>query len=394
MDNIRVLLIGQLPKEIGGNYTTGIAKVVYFLSRQKVDGLDYYVYATNAQGKKIRKIDKHVTFLGYEYLIGRMLKNILLHPLRTFNEWKVYRKSSGVNPIRYEFYKANFQKVLNRTKPNIIHMNGCGIEPLYFANQEKIPIVLTCHGVFQRNVNPQSAARLYANYVTGLTDETKDEIIKYFCVDEKKITIIPNGVDTKRFYFSETERIRIRQEYGVPEDTIVFITVASVQERKGQLRFSQILKDYPNQNWEYWIVGKGPDEEAIRRYCEEQRISHKVKLLGYKNGDELYKYYSAADVYAHASTMEGQALCEIEAFSTGLKILVNEKIIGTIAKEELEIGDYLIMNFNTPDYHRMKEWLNKAEGARESFSKMDWHRVALKYFDLYSQILRYQSDKE
>ena len=33
---IKILSIGQLPKEVGGSYTSGIARVVYELSKQSV----------------------------------------------------------------------------------------------------------------------------------------------------------------------------------------------------------------------------------------------------------------------------------------------------------------------------------------------------------------------
>lgn len=384
---MKALLIGQLPKEVGGNYTTGIAKVVYELSLQKVEGLEYSVYATNAKQGRIVVDNSPAHYYGYKFLIGKMICNMLFHPIRTLKEWKVYKEKGHVNPLRYEFYKANFQNVLKIVKPDLIHMNGTGIEPLYFANQNRIPVVLTCHGVFHRTKNPDSSAKLYADYVTGLTDETKEEILNYLCVEEGKISIIPNGVDTAKFYYSEAEREKIRKEMGVKESTKVFITVASVQERKGQLRFTQILKDYDGGDWEYWIVGKGPDELAIKDYCELNGIDNKVKLLGYKNGAELYKYYSAADIYAHASTMEGQALCEIEAFSTGLRVLVNNLIKGTIAKKELEMGDYLFVNFNSPDYETIKQWINKPNLERKSNKNLDWSKVAIDYNSLYQTIL-------
>jgi len=362
--------------------------VVYELSRQHVEGVQYAIYATNAKQSRIHISGSPVAYYGYEYLVGLMLRNILTHPLQTLKEWRIYRRSAKVNPLRYEFYKANFQKVIKDWEPDIIHMNGCGIEPLYFANKNRVPVVLTCHGVFQRIENPHSAARLYADYVTGLTDETREEIKNYLCVAEDKITIIPNGVDSKQFYYSEDARNKLRAELYVKPDTKVFITVASVQERKGQLRFTQILKDWQEGNWEYWIIGKGPDEEAIKNYCEAHGISNKVRLLGYKTGDELYKYYSAADIYAHASTMEGQALCEIEAFSTGLKILVNETIKGTIAKSELDTGDYLMLDFAQPDYKRMAEWSASRKAPRQSVTTMDWSLVAEQYATLFRRVLQ------
>lgn len=383
---MKVLIIGQLPVEVGGNYTTGIAKVVFALSLQNISGLSYAVYATNAKERNINVSHSSSKYYGYKFLIGRMLSNIISHPISTFQEWKIYKTKGHVNPLRYEFYKANYQKILQIVKPDLIHMNGVGIEPLYFANKQRIPVVLTCHGVFSRFRNPESSARLYADYVTGLTDETWNEIINYLCVDEQKISIIPNGVDTSKFYFSEDERNKIRKEFNISETTKVFVTVASVQERKGQLRFTELLKELPDKDWEYWIIGKGPDEKVIKEYCETYGLSKKVRLLGYKSGDELYKYYSAADIYAHASTMEGQALCEIEAFSTGLKILVNDKIKGTIAKRELEDGDYIFVDFDAPCYLEISKWIEKRLKPRTSISTMDWHTVANQYFELYKKI--------
>lgn len=48
---IKVLSIAQLPKEVGGTYTSGIARVAYELSKQSVDGVETYMYATNISSK-------------------------------------------------------------------------------------------------------------------------------------------------------------------------------------------------------------------------------------------------------------------------------------------------------------------------------------------------------
>lgn len=86
--------------------------------------------------------------------------------------------------------------------------------------------------------------------------------------------------------------------------------------------------------------------------------------------------------------MEGQALCEIEVFSTGLKILVNETIKGTIAKSELDSGDYLMTDFVQPDYKRMAEWSASRKAPRQSVTTMDWSRVAEQYAALFRRVLK------
>lgn len=386
----KILFIGQLPKDVGGSYTTGVAKVVFELSKQKVEGFQFFTYSTNIKDESARALCSYkYQYMGYTYPILRIAKNLLSHPLDTFRQWKIYRKKLNKNPLRFEFYKANFQDAIDKAMPDLIHMHADGLTPLYFANEDyKIPIVYTCHGVFERYVDPEAPARLYADYLTGLTPETLYEIHNYYCCnDDTKIRIIPNGVDCSKFYFSLEDRIKVRKEMNVDNNTIVFVTVASVQERKGQFSFIKLIKDLPI-NYQYWIIGLGPDIELIEKYCREYNLSDRIKILGYKNSDELYKYYSAADIYAHASTMEGQALCEIEAFATGLRVLVRDLIKGTIVDDELNSGDYLFVDFDNPKLDIIKEWVISApDTSRHSRNNLDWSEVAKKYTNYYNDIL-------
>lgn len=386
----RVLMIGQLPTEVGGHYTTGIAKVVYELSKQTIEGYKFFTYATNINKRNAKKICTFpLQYMGYSYHILRMLYNIIFHPVNTYRQWKIYKKELRKNPLRFEFYKANFQNVIEAVKPDIIHMHGDGLVPLYFARGKKnIPILYTCHGVFDRYINPTSPAKKYADRVSGLTDETLWEIQHYYCVDPSKINIIPNGVDCHKFYFSEKDRIRIRHEMNVSDNTMVFITVASVQPRKGQFDFIKLIEKL-DIDCQYWIIGLGEDIDKIKSYATEKGIEDRVKILGYKNSDELYKYYSASDIYAHVSTMEGQALCEIEAYATGLRTLVRNLIKATIASEELSNGDYIFVNFDNPDYDSLKQWITSPNTIiRQSRTNLDWPSVAMKYCDYYNKVLK------
>ena len=81
---MKVLLIGQLPKEIGGNYTTGAANVVYELSKQKVGGVVYYTYGTNITDTAATKASSFMNqYIGYQIRPFRMLMYALRHPMST-----------------------------------------------------------------------------------------------------------------------------------------------------------------------------------------------------------------------------------------------------------------------------------------------------------------------
>ena len=393
---MRILIIGQLPKEIGGNYTTGAANVVYELSKQKVGDIEYFTYGTNITHWAAAKASAYPNqYIGYKFNPFRILLYGLRHPFISISHLRHYLNVDHQNIFRYAFYEDNIRKAIERVQPDLIHVNSINnVSPVRFAiGNRRIPVLLTCHGIFYRgDANDVAARDCYmgnihlADAYSGLTQESLDEYEKILGVKRDRVTVVPNGVDCKKFYFSPKWRAKIRSEYGISDNCKVFITVASVQERKGQLAFVKLLKNL-HMDYQYWIVGKGPDEVAIDEYIKENGMADNVKLLGYKTADQLYKYYSAADIYAHPSWKEGQALCELEANATGLRTIVNRAIVGTIASK-ITNEDYYVLDFDNIDTKSIESWVNKEASERKSRTNFDWSVIAQRYAQLYTLIIK------
>lgn len=388
-------MIGQLPKEAGGNYTTGAAKVVYELSKQSVEGVTVYTFATNTSESSAQKICSFPNqYVGYKMSIIGMLKDVFCHPVRTWREWKHYIKIDHQNPFRYAFYKSNIRRAIELTQPELIHLHGIGVvSPAKFAIEERrIPLLLTCHGIFYRGEASDVKGRdrymgnlPFCDYFTGLTNDARNEFTDILGVPPTKYTIIPNGVDTTKFYYSKEWRSKIRQEMNTDDSTIVFLTVASLQERKGQLAFLKILEQL-DIDYQYWLIGQGPDKEAINEFISNYRLDGKVKLIGYRNSDELFKYYSAADIYAHPSWKEGQALSEIEAYATGLRTIVNKAVAGTLVDNADNSRQYCVVDFDDVRIDEIKDWLKSNDVARFSRANYDWQCVADMYAKCYEKV--------
>ena len=62
-----------------------------------------------------------------------------------------------------------------------------------------------------------------------------DEIRSRFGLPEKKLKVIYNGVDGKRFHPDLRAQWRkpLREQLGIPEDAFVYLLVGSGFERKG-----------------------------------------------------------------------------------------------------------------------------------------------------------------
>lgn len=391
---MKILRIGQLPREVGGNYTTGIAKVVYELSRQKTQGDTLFTFATNIKDKNAQKLSSYDNeYIGYRFLIIPMVLDIVFHPARFCREWKSYREI-GANPLRFFFYKVNFKRAIKLIQPDIIHYNGGGLRAFYHANTSKIPVVFTYHGVMYKGTKETEQYKKgeegtlgYYDYATGLTNETRKEMIS-LGVPSDIISIIPNGCDCGKFYYDQESRETVRKQYAVSNNTYVFITVGGLLWRKGQFTFLKALEQI-GVDYQYWLVGEGPDKAVIQQYCEERGIVDRVKFFGYVDNNNLYKLHSAADYYAHVSTTEGQALSEVEAYATGLRVIVNKAIANTTAGDaHKDTDDYYIIDFDKLNPTEIKMWFEKSAPERATRSGVDWHLIEERYHELFRGILK------
>lgn len=384
-------MVAPISQDNGGSYTTGVCKVVESLMAQKYSDAKLYLSSTNISDEKAKKLCKYQNqYNGYKYLLLYAIKEVILHPLRFIREFEFYMQDCHVNPLRFFFYRLNIERHIKRINPDIIHVHTTESPAVNIANKHSIPTIVTMHGFFYRGESDKTKLDfLYNstrnfNVFTGLTTECQKLMSKYLEIDKNKIQIIPNGIDTSKFIFDKSEREILREKFNA-SDSIIFITVGSLQSRKGQLEFIKILENL-NFNWKYWIIGTGPDKTRILEYCEEKGFTDKVTLLGHIGSDDLYKYYSAADVYAHTSKMEGQALSEMEAYATGLRIAVNKCLQETIATDVYRKDIYYLMDMENIEFKSFNSWLFMNTRERETRKGIDWQEIADQYNKLYKQV--------
>lgn len=385
---MRVLLVGQLPVEAGGSYTTGVCNVVYELSKCANEDVKYVVYATNMLDID-RRNEGNSIYRGTRINIFSSIIYLIKHPIESIREWNFYKHKCHASFIRNYAYRYNIERVIKEERPDIIHcMNVFQTASCYFANKKyKLPLILTLHGV---NLNPQSQDFMgseLADVVTGLTKDTMKGI-KSLGVNDKKMVMIPNGTDTSRFYYSDEERVKLRNELGVDDNTTVMLTIGSISHRKGQLSFIYKLKAIPNNfKYLYLIIGKGDDEEKIRTFVEDNKMYDRVRIIGYVDNSELYKYHSAADVYVHASRWEGQALSEVEAYATDIKIVLNRDVIGTVITDTTNPEDYWLFDFDTFDEISFMRWASQHKRERKTRRLYDWKRIFEMYSNVYFRLM-------
>jgi glycosyltransferase involved in cell wall biosynthesis len=133
---------------------------------------------------------------------------------------------------------------------------------------------------------------------------------------EGKIDVIPHGVDTEVFKVDGALRKIVRDKYGLT-DAFVVISVGRLIYHKRHVDIVEALSHVPNSV--FVLVGAGEEEHRIR----ERASSLGVRMEVFKGvSDEfLVGLYNCADVYVHASILEGFGLTVLEAMACGLPVV-------------------------------------------------------------------------
>ena len=153
-----------------------------------------------------------------------------------------------------------------------------------------------------------------------ISERWKDELIN-LGADEEKIAVHRMGVDTCKFVFSERAQ-------GNNRDIQLF-TVARLVEKKGVQygiqAVANVLKRYPN--IEYRIAGDGPLKGTLTNLINELNINNNVKLLGWKNQEDIVKLMEGSDMLLAPSVttadgdQEGIPVVLMEALALGLPVI-------------------------------------------------------------------------
>lgn len=200
----------------------------------------------------------------------------------------------------------------------------CNTAPLYYANK-----IVTVHDVaFEAYPQTFSKAFLYsyrfliprimksALRVITVSQFSKEEIVKYYGIDAKKIHVVFSAVADK-FHIDEDPKLKEKKYFlavsslNYRKNFLAVLTAFDVFEKEREDVSLFIVGDLNNSNF------KAID---IEKYKENPRIS----FLGRISDEQLIKYYSNAQAFVFPSIYEGFGLPPLEAQTCGCPVLVSD----------------------------------------------------------------------
>ena len=168
-----------------------------------------------------------------------------------------------------------------------------------------------------------------AKHILAISKSTKDDIVKNYGVDPKKITVTYIGYDQKRFKPEPKEKVeRVKKIYKIKGDYLIF--VGTLQPRKNIERliesFSRLThhSSLVTHHLRLVIVGKkGWMYDQIFKNVKQLRLEDKVIFTDYIPDSDLPAIICGAKVYVLPSLWEGFGIPVIEAQACGVPVVVS-----------------------------------------------------------------------
>ena len=232
----------------------------------------------------------------------------------------------------------------------------------------------------QKKVAPQ------LKNIICVSQPSKEDVISEFKVDEKKITVIPNGIDIGIFKPSS-----IKKSLSFRIVTTASADIPLKGLRHLILALPRVIRQFPLTS--LTVIGKSPEKSNLNNLIDDLNLEDKITFRSGISEKEIVKTYHDSDIAVIPSLYEGFGFGAGEAMACGVPLISTDsgglkQVIGDAALKikpgsvnEIEEG---ILKLFTQEKIR-QELAKKGRERMEEF--FDWKIAASAYIEVFKKII-------
>jgi len=303
------------------------------------------------------------------------------------------------------------EKESQNQNPDLIvsHFAPYGVVASQYAKNRDIPEVTHFHGpwaaegeiedknpfIFQvKKFIELNAYRRGMRFIV-LSRAFSNILANFGRIDQDRIDIIPPGIDFGRFN-TAIPKSEARRLLGWSENKFIIFSVRRLMKRMGLDVAIQAMKEQLHQfpNSQFFIGGKGPEEENLKQLIFDLELGNNVQLLGRIPDDKLMLYYRAADLtLAPSRGWEGFGLVVAESLACGTPCIVSDtgglpEVVENLEKELIlpELNSQAIVK-KMAQFRESQFGLNSDICQKYARDHFDWEKNGKKIVKSYSQVV-------
>ena len=261
-------------------------------------------------------------------------------------------------------------------KKNIKIYHGLSNELPININKSKVKSVVTIHDlIFMRYPQLYKSHDRYiyqkkfkyscnvADRIIAVSEQTKEDIINYFNINEQKIDVIYQGCNS--IFYNKIDNLtkeNIRNKYKLPLKYLLY--VGTVEERKNLFLIIKALKegkiDIP-----LVVAGKSTKYiDIIKKYITDHHLEENVLFFHNVDFDDLPGFYQMAEMLIYPSIYEGFGIPILEALVSKIPVITST---GSCFKET---GGNSTIYIDPNNIYNLIEAINKILSDNDFKNKM------------------------
>lgn len=234
-------------------------------------------------------------------------------------------------------------------------------------------------------------ACLHADKIIAISHQTKNDIIDFYNIDEKRISVLYQSCNPI-FYkkVSVEEKESVRQKYGLPKEFL--LNVGTIEARKNVLSVVKAMQ-IAQTTIPLVIIGKStPYLSEVNSFAAHHKMEGKIFALHNVPNEDLPALYQSSSMFIYPSLYEGFGIPILEAFNSGIPVITTN--YGSTAEVSGD-ASLLIEPTNTEALAEAIEKLLTDKEMAEKYVEKGLQRalkfrqevVSKELFDLYQSLL-------
>ena len=216
--------------------------------------------------------------------------------------------------------------------------------------------------------------RWLAHYTDALITINKEDYERapvFRLRNNGKVYYVPGvGIDLSQYELPENTRGIKRNELGLKETDVALISMGDLIDRKNYPVAIEAVAKANNPSLQYFICGKGPEEDKLKKMAEDLGVKEQIHFLGFRT--DIKELLKAADIFLFTSKQEGLARSLMEAMASGLPCVASKIRGNTDLIENTECG-YLCSGVD--EYTKAIDFLANNRNICITFGKYNLEKI-------------------
>ncbi len=399
MSNHALLLSWEYPPVIEGGLARHVRKLAEALVRRGVS-VDVLTRSGGGEGKAGRRGEALTVEERAGVTVYRIPEPGWPRDLDRFVAW--------VGQMNDDMLAAG-QSLAEEHAYDLVHGHDWLVAPAAAALSERLdlPYVTTIHatehGRHQGWVQDQPQAHIHsverwmaqrADAVIVCSHYMRGHVADIFDIDERRIAVIPNGIDPGDLQPVEDLRA-LRREFAGEDEQLVLLVGRLVYEKGFQLALDALpgVIDRVGRV-RFLVAGSGTHEADLKAQAGRLGLTDHGVFLGWIGDDALHSLYRIADLCVVPSIYEPFGLVALEAMASGCPCIVADT--GGL-REVVPSGERVGLRFNGGDAEHLGVMIERllVDGelrdrlvteASEHVLRYDWDDIAQRTSGVYSAL--------